>query len=137
MSQLPSDYLTNRTSLPSQQATVISARSYLEYLYVDFCFFVLIVNFSFSSRFRIQLSKLFINLVSDDDLHRPGSMYKLIIRYIRQKHPNIVHMIDSVKIFFQSCFKYLCFINRMETLMIYPFGQYFSIVYVQAICNQH
>ncbi|CAF1179935.1 unnamed protein product [Adineta steineri] len=77
MSQLPSDYLTNRISLPSQQAIVLSARSYLEY------------------SFRVQLSKLFINLVSDDDLHKPGSIYKLIIRYIRQKHPNIVHIIDD------------------------------------------
>ncbi|CAF4770619.1 unnamed protein product, partial [Rotaria socialis] len=31
MSQLPSDYLINRTSLPSQQAIVLSARNYLEY----------------------------------------------------------------------------------------------------------
>jgi hypothetical protein len=54
----------------------------------------------FIIRFRIQLSKLFINLVSDDDLHKPGSIYKLIIRYIRQKHPNIVHIIDDVKLIF-------------------------------------
>ncbi|CAF0850385.1 unnamed protein product [Rotaria sp. Silwood1] len=77
MSQLPTDYLTNRTSLPSQQAIVLSARNYLEY------------------SFRIQLSKMFINLVPDDDIHKPGSIYKLIIRYIRQKHPNIVHIIDD------------------------------------------
>ncbi|CAF3527133.1 unnamed protein product [Rotaria sordida] len=77
MSQLPSDYLINRTSLPSQQAIVLSARNYLEY------------------SFRIQLSKMFINLVPDDDIHKPGSIYKLIIRYIRQKHPNIVHIIDD------------------------------------------
>ncbi|CAF0788532.1 unnamed protein product [Adineta ricciae] len=77
MSQLPSDYVLTRTALPSQQAIVIAARSYLEY------------------SFRVQLSKLFINLVSDDDLHKPGSVYKLIIRYIRQKHPNIVHIIDD------------------------------------------
>lgn len=51
----------------------------------------------YSSSFRVQLSKLFINLVSDDDLHKPGSIHKLIIRYIRQKHPNIVHVIDDVK----------------------------------------
>ncbi|CAF1137644.1 unnamed protein product [Rotaria magnacalcarata] len=77
MSQLPSDYLINRTSLPSQQAIVLSARNYLEY------------------SFRIQLSKLFINLVPDEDIHKPGAIYKLIIRYIRQKHPNIVHIIDD------------------------------------------
>lgn len=34
MSQLPADYLTNRISLPSQQAIVSSARSYLEYSFV-------------------------------------------------------------------------------------------------------
>ena len=51
---------------------------------------------SFSVRFRVQLSKLFINLVPEEDLHKPGSIYKLIIRYIRQKHPNLVHVIDDV-----------------------------------------
>jgi hypothetical protein len=40
MSQLPSDYTNNRISLPSQQAIVLSARSYLEYSYVFFCFFI-------------------------------------------------------------------------------------------------
>ncbi|CAF4529348.1 unnamed protein product, partial [Rotaria socialis] len=49
----------------------------------------------YSRRFRIQLSKLFINLVPDEDIHKPGAIYKLIIRYIRQKHPNIVHIIDD------------------------------------------
>ena len=34
MSQLPADYLINRISLPSQQAIVSSARSYLEYSFV-------------------------------------------------------------------------------------------------------
>ncbi len=58
-------------------------------------------------RFRVQLSKLFINLVSDDDLHKPGSIYKLIIRYIRQKHPNIVHIIDDVSQPFIHFLKYL------------------------------
>lgn len=94
MSQLPADYLINRISLPSQQAIVLSARSYLEYSYV----FLFSLNYltELIHRFRVQLSKLFINLVSDDDLHKPGSIYKLIIRYIRQKHPNIVHIIDDV-----------------------------------------
>lgn len=31
MSQLPADYLINRTALPSQQAIVTAARNYLEY----------------------------------------------------------------------------------------------------------
>lgn len=77
MSQLPADYLANRVAVSAQQAIVSSARTYLEY------------------SFRMQLSKLFINLVPDDDLHKSGSIYKLIIRYIRQKHPNIVHIIDD------------------------------------------
>jgi len=96
MSQLPTDYLTNRISLPSQQAIVLSARNYLEYSYVLLIDIILYFYWNFVDRFRIQLSKLFINLVSDDDLHKPGSIYKLIIRYIRQKHPNIVHIIDDV-----------------------------------------
>lgn len=77
--------------------------------FVSFCsIFVFNRRFSSSSRFRVQLSKLFINLVSDDDLHKPGAIYKLIIRYIRQKHPNIVHVIDDVNC---SCFVMVIFEN--------------------------
>ncbi len=38
-----------------------------------------------------------MNLVSDVNLHKPGSIYKLIIRHIRQKHPNIAHVIKIVE----------------------------------------
>jgi len=136
MSQLPTDYLTNRISLPSQQAIVLSARNYLEYSYVLLIDIILYFYWNFVDRFRIQLSKLFINLVSDDDLHKPGSIYKLIIRYIRQKHPNIVHIIDDVK-FIYFLFQIFILYYRMEILMIYQFGQLYSIVYVQEIYNPH
>lgn len=142
MSQLPADYLINRISLPSQQAIVLSARSYLEYSYVYYSVFFSSEIFLFLEfRFRVQLSKLFINLVSDNDLHKPGSIYKLIIRYIRQKHPNIVHIIDDVNEFFwflRISFNLMSFFNlRMEMLMIYQYGQLYSIVYVLVIYNQH
>jgi len=63
-------------------------RMYLFLLYQILLFYLIL-------RFRVQLSKLFINLVSDDDLHKQGSIYKLIISYIRQKNPNIVHINDD------------------------------------------
>jgi len=50
MSQLPADYLTNRISLPSQQAIVSSAKSYLEYSYV----FELFLNTKFDEIFFID-----------------------------------------------------------------------------------
>ncbi|CAF0766384.1 unnamed protein product [Didymodactylos carnosus] len=75
--QIQQEYIHNRSTLPVQRALVYQARNYLE------------------RAFRIQLSKLFINLVSNDDLHKPGSVYKLVIRYIRQKHPQIIHTIDE------------------------------------------
>jgi hypothetical protein len=44
MSQLPTDYLTNRIALPSQQAIVLSARNYLEYSYVLLIDIIIILN---------------------------------------------------------------------------------------------
>lgn len=99
LSQLPADYLANRVSLPCQQAIVTAARTYLEFSSVDKTFFRCSntkTKSNFFFRFRIQLSKLFLNLVPDEDLHKPGSIYKLIIRFIRQKHPNLIHIIDDV-----------------------------------------
>lgn len=73
MSQLPSDYLNNRASLPSQQAIVSSARNYLEYSYVLLVNFIFIqisisilLDFAFSyQNFLLILyqMKIFINQV--------------------------------------------------------------------------
>ena len=81
MSQLPADYLTNRISLPSQQAIVSSARSYLEYSFVvpRCSSFALIARFCqiscstletiHQSRLRRRSSQTRFGLQTDHSLH--------------------------------------------------------------------
>ena len=97
-------------------------------------FFLIFFSFSLQ-RFRVQLSKLFIDSVPTEDLHKPDFSYKVILRYILQKHPNLVHVIDDVR--WRKDFE------SVEILLIFVlgwksrwFGRFFSIVHVLVIYNQ-